>query len=35
MKHNFERIDFLIDQDLQTLAREYGEMFTPPTLTAS
>lgn len=27
MKHNFERIDFLIDQDLQTLAREYGEMF--------
>ncbi len=27
MKPNFERIDFLIDQDLQTLAQEYGERF--------
>jgi hypothetical protein len=27
VKHNLERIDFLIDQDLQTLAREYAERF--------
>jgi hypothetical protein len=27
MMHNLERIDFLIDQDLQNLAREYGEVF--------
>jgi hypothetical protein len=27
MKHNLERIDFLIDQDLQNLAREYCERF--------
>jgi hypothetical protein len=27
VKHNFERIDFLIDQDLQNLAREYGVRF--------
>jgi hypothetical protein len=26
-KHNLERIDFLINQDLQRLAREYGERF--------
>jgi hypothetical protein len=27
MKHNFERVDFLINQDLQNLAYEYGVRF--------